>query len=607
MMEKIVRGIMAGLAVMLAVLYIFFPLQEVFQWESNSGRKKLELSAGEAYSWAWTPQESEVAAVGISLTGTKKAQGLTLKLSIHDEKGNEVSNAREKVSEITENNDTIRLKGPFRSGVTYTLKMEAEGEGTIKLRGLPGENSDGFEPMLTLSREKEQRNPVLLYFAAGAFLAAMTPVFRIKTQTQTAGSRGKTSAQTALLSWLTFLMIAGLGIYITVHRPMYSILEDWRAWDEDTHWELVQQMGIMYPGAFCRAANDLITWTPGYLPLTIGYNLGQIFSSDEEVLYRTAIGASSICYAAICALAVKHAPRYRTSFLAAGTMPTILFLMTSMSYDTVVIGSILLGIALVLETLDDGKPVSPARAVVMVSLMSFGTVAKPAYSVVLLTLLMIPRQQLGGKRKAWTFRLFVILVTAWCFAAMAMPGAYEDVIKGDWRFEGASVSGQLKYIQEHPLEGGLRPIRFVIDGMEPLLTWGISHWGYLGNNGRANEFYLWLMLIAAPLCTMGETWTRKSELSLRRRIGFAATAFGAEIIIAYGQFLASTPVGGYVQGMQPRYFIPVWIVLLMALMWPHAIRRRLGRVSEWAGLAVWAACLLINVQNMMGYFGSFGV
>ena len=143
--------------------------------------------------------------------------------------------------------------------------------------------------------------------------------------------------------------------------------------------------------------------------------------------------------------------------------------------------------------------------------------------------------------------------------------------------------------------------------MEPLLTWGISHWGYLGNNGRANELYLWLMLVAAPLCTMGETWTRKSELSLRRRIGFAAVALGAEIILAYGQFLASTPVGGYVQGMQPRYFIPVWIALLMALMWPHDIRRRLGKVSEWAGLAVWAACLLINVQNMMGYFASFGV
>ena len=605
MTEKIVRGIAAGAAVALVLLYIFLPLQEFFQWENNSGRKKLELSAGEAYSWEWTPEEGEVTSAGISLTGMKKAQGLTLHLSIHDEKGNEISAARQKVSEMTENADTIRLQGPFRSGVTYTLKLEAEGEGSIKLRGLPGNQSETFEPMLIQSREKEQRNPVLLYFAAGALLAAMTPVFRSKKQT--VSIKKKTPVPTALLSWLTFLMIAGLGIYITVHRPMYSILGDWRAWDEDTHWELVQQMGLMYPGALRRAANDAITWTPGYFPLTIGYNLGQIFSSDEEVLYRTAIGVSSICYAATCALAVKHAPRYKTSFLAAGTMPTILFLMTSMSYDTVVIGSILLGIALVLETLDDGNPVSPARAAAMVLLMSFGTVAKPAYSIVLLTLLMIPCRQLGGKRKAWIFRAFVILVTVWCFAAMAMPGAYEDVLGGDWRFEGASVSGQLKYIQENPLEGGLRPVRFVIEGMEPLLTWGISHWGYLGNNGRANELYLWLMLVAAPLCTMGETWTRKSELSLRRRIGFAAVALGAEIILAYGQFLASTPVGGYVQGMQPRYFIPVWIALLMALMWPHDIRRRLGKVSEWAGLAVWAACLLINVQNMTGYLASFGV
>ena len=95
-------------------------------------------------------------------------------------------------------------------------------------------------------------------------------------------------------------------------------------------------------------------------------------------------------------------------------------------------------------------------------------------------------------------------------------------------------------------------------------------------------------------------------LTFRRRSGFAITGFAAVVIIAYAQFLASTPVGGYVQGMQARYCIPIWIVMLMSVMWPQAIRRRMGKIGEWAPLVIWMACFIFNLQNMMRYIITYG-
>ncbi len=607
MKENTIRIIALVFSLLLVLVYVFLPTQEIWKQENNSGREKLEISAGDEYSWSWTQTEARCSAVSIRLSGSQKAPDLILNLSLKDENGREAASVRQKLSDLEKEAGGIVLHGQFKHGTVYTISILAEGNGKVKLRGESADDSEAFEPALIAECSKDLRNPVLLYFAVGALLAALTPVRGKETEpSHITQIQEKESPVSRILPWLTFLLIATLGIYITLRRPMYNTLEDWRTWDEDTHWEIVQQMGFFRFGGFRRVAYDLITWAPGYAPLAVGYSLGQIFTSNEEILYRSGIACSTVCYAGMCALAVKHTPRYKTSFLTAGTMPVIIFMMTSMTYDTVVIGSILLGIALLLETLDRGGRISPLRAITMVSLMAFGTVAKPAYSILLLTLFMIPASQFGGKKKARIFKLFVALMMLWCFAAMTMPGAYEDVIEGDWRFEGASVSGQIAWIRANPVEGGLRPLSFVLYFWRGLMIGDIAHWGYLGNNVQAVNYYLCLLLLASPLCTAGEAWNQNSMLTFRRRSGFAITGFAAVVIIAYAQFLASTPVGGYVQGMQARYCIPIWIVMLMSVMWPQAIRRRMGKIGEWAPLVIWMACFIFNLQNMMRYIITYG-
>lgn len=601
------RGAAGGMALLLVLWYFLFPMENSDTVMGNSGRKKLTLAPGETYSWPWRPEKEGTCAVTLRLSGTQKAQEMTVYASVTDEAETEIATVVQPVAEMQPEEENIRLTGQFEKGKTYLIRLRAEGEGALKVRGEESEETGEFFPGLTEDAVYGFRNPVLLYFAAGALLAALTPVTGSWDRKKKAvpGERGSFSERA--FPWAAFILIAGLGLVVALGKPAFDPGSSWQGWDEEIHWGNVEAMSLFAPGGIRELGGRMITWNPGYLPLAAGYNLARIFTEKTEILYHAAAACSVLVYALMCALAVKHAPRYKMTFLAAATIPTFFFLMTSATYDTVVAGSLLLGMALVLESCEEKGRISPARAVLMLSLLSFGTVAKPAYSLGLLALLMIPADHFGSPQKAWLFRGYVLLMLGWCAASMTL-GAYEPVIAGDERFPGASVAGQLEYMRSHPAEGGLLPLRYVFEHWELLGRMGLSHWAHLGNNDRLNLIYFWLLLAAAPICTAGEKKTGKSLLTPGRRVALAAIAMGAEILLSYAQYLASTEVGaGTVTGMQARYFMPVWICMALALMWPQAIRSRLGKLGTWASGIVFLICLGGNLYNAMMWMQATGL
>ena len=614
MREKIARGIALLAAVLLTLGYFLLPAENEVSTINNSGRKKLELESGERYSWPWTPGSGTVTRVDVRLTGMKKAQDVTVYAQIETESGEIAASAVQPIAELGEDGDSIRLEGTFSGGTAYILTLWAEGDGAIKVKGEEDDETETFYPMLSEGASSREFNPVMLYFAAGALLAALTPVYGkagSRVESSTAGGNGRKEQKTsrsrleAVLPWIAFAIVGGVGMLIVLMKPFPELTPGgaWAGWDEETHWMRVQSMDLTRSGGLRALAGELITWNPGYAPLAVGYNLGRIFSLSDDLAYHLAAACSVLVYAAMCAMAVKHAPRFKATFLAAGTLPTFFYLMTCMTYDTVVAGSLLLGTALVLESVERETPMTSFRVVTMVSLLAFGTVAKPAYSLALLALLMIPAARFDSRGKAWIFRIFVILMLVWCLIALVMPGAYDNVREGDSRLADANPREQIASMLASPVQNGLYPLRHMWDFQRYLAKDGISDWYTVGNNGTLNSIYLWLLLILAPLCTIGEKnqSTGRKLLPPGRRLAFGGISIGIGIMFAYAQYLFSSPVGGGMQGLQARYFMPIWIFTALALMWPAKIRQRLGRIGPWLFLPIALICLGVNLWNALGY------
>ena len=604
MREYRVRAALLAVALLLAAGYVFLPTLEENSLVNNSGKLKAEIPTEGELSWNWTPELDISDVLSLTLTGKKNAGGMTVYARLTEENGTEAAALAQAVDEMGKS-DRISLTGRFEKGKKYTLSVHAEGEGNLKLKGSEDEEGN-FYPMLRENGTAVGKNAVTLYFALGVLLIALTPVSG-NSKPASAMRKRETSRLSAFLPWATFVLLVSLGAVMTVVRPVADVGEPWRSFDEEIHWKLLPGMNLFREDGLRLVNQSMITWNPGYLPLAIGYNLAAIFTGNTEVLYRVSVGFSMLVYAGTCALAVMHAPRYKASFLVAGTIPMFVFQMVSITYDMVVIGSILLGLSLVLETIDREEPLSSLRAMGLTALMAFGTVAKPAYSLLLCSLWMIPGNRFGSRRQAWMFRIFVLVLLVWCMASLAMPGGYEDVRGGDTRYAGTNSAEQIEYMLSNPVEGGLKPIRYLWGAQRFLTVESIALWGYLGGNRPLNSVYLWLLLAAAPLCTSGERWDRKSILTPGRRVTLILIAVGAEILLAYAQFLASSEVGGEMDGMQARYFLPVWIAAALGLMWPQAIRKRLGKMGDWMTGIVCLVCLGTNVYNLIMHMAEQGM
>ena len=112
---------------------------------------------------------------------------------------------------------------------------------------------------------------------------------------------------------------------------------------------------------------------------------------------------------------------------------------------------------------------------------------------------------------------------------------------------------------------------------------------------------MWFLLIPVSLCSTGEDLKKDSLLSPGRRILLGAAAVGAELLLAWANYLAVSTPGGSISGMQGRFFMPGWILLCLALMRSHGLRRRMGRFGEWLILPVYLACFGINLAIMLGF------
>ena len=600
MKGRIARITAAALALLLTLSFFLLPGREERELPTNSGHQKWQLEEGDSFSCPWTPALAGSNELRVYLKGLKKAREMTLTAVLTDAAGAEAAAVTQAVAELGEE-DSLRLTGSFQQGTAYTLTVTAAGEGTVSLQGDTDEEG-AFLPALKESGIVVSRNPVLLYFALGLALLAAAPVTGPDPERRI--RRRKRTTVASLLPWGTFGLIFGVSLLVALRKPAFLVDDSWATWDEDVHSYWVLSQALVSGGGLRKCLNSVITWHPGYLPLSLGYNLGELIGlvvrTDAGFAYRCAVIMSALCYAGMCALAVKHAPRYKVSFFLAGSIPLMIFQATSMTYDTAVAGSVLLGTALLLETLAREERLSTLRAMTLLALFSLGTVAKPAYSLTLLSLLLIPAARFGGGREKWLFRICAVCLMVWCFAAMKMPGAYDDVLSGDLRFSDKNAGAQIQGMLADPLGSGLKPVRYAAENLYFLTAEWMDFWAYVdyGLPGL-RDLYLILMLLAAPLCTCGESWTDRSPLTPGRRVTLGLIVALAELALIYAQYIASSPVGGAVTGMQPRYFIPLWAPALLAVMWPHGIRKRAAAAGEIMTVIVFALCLGANLENAL--------
>ena len=593
--ELIARSAAMGFALLLILAYFLLPMVNSERYYNNSGRKKLAMEPGKAYSWAWKPENGNVTRIAMKLSGVQKAEEITLHAQILDESGAITAEAEKNAAGLRDADDMLQFEGRFQKGQPYILILWTEGKETLQIRGEADEETGDFFPMIQETTRTSVKNPALLYFSVGALLAGLTPVRgEVRKRRRNGVKRAeKKDIWERMLPGITFLLVGGLGVFLSLRKPMpsFGIGEaSWIGYAEDVQWAQVETMSLWNPGGLSAILGNVTTWTPGYLPLAIGYNLTRIFTANIDALYHGAILCQTLTYAGLSALAVAHATRYKAVFLTVSAMPAVFFLLSSAAFDGMLIGSVLLGIALILEAADQEERITPLRAITMVSLLAFGTAARPAISLALLALLIIPKERFGGTRRAWLFRSFVILTLLWCLTALLVPGSYDDTWQ-NYNIQGQENRfSQISHMMETLSSEWGKPWEVAWKNAEWLLISGITDWHILGYSSDISILYAVLMLMIAPICLTGEDKEQIRPIPVGVRFTLGGIVLTAEIMLLYAERISLGTIGG-----QTWYILPLWIMLALAFMRMKGFRAKLGRVGDWFVIPIALSSLTLNI------------
>ena len=249
--------------------------------------------------------------------------------------------------------------------------------------------------------------------------------------------------------------------------------------------------------------------------------------------------------------------------------PTSLFIASNYSYDTWVIGFVMIGMAYFVGNCQEEGVVSTKDTVIMVIAFAIAIIPKQIYLAFLIIPFLMKRNKIENKKKYYSIcsMAFVIMLFD-----LLLKTIFETSKGGDVRGgAGVNPTEQILYIIHNPVEYTRTLLNFLKDYLSIRNMNGfIDHFAYLGIGTTAVAIIVFAFLVFTTL-----TDKREYDVKAYSKIVYIYDIlmfFGTVVLIATSLYIAYTEVGSNtIAGCQSRYITPL-IYPLFAVLGGSGIR-----------------------------------
>lgn len=318
-----------------------------------------------------------------------------------------------------------------------------------------------------------------------------------------------------------------------------------------------------------------------YLPQAFGLKLGRTLGVDFTVTLWLGKIMNLLVYSFVMMLAIRYAKIGKRAMVCVGLLPTSVFLASTFSYDAFVTAFLMLGYVLLInEWLEKEERLNWKRVSMGIICIVIGSFSKAVYVPMLLILCFLPKEKFESKRQRIAFLasgIVVFLVMMSSFVLPTLTNAVASVeVTGDSRGGDTSVTRQIMYILGNPLEF----IGMLLNNIWKTL--GTYFLGYKSHTflayygGDQGNYYL-----VSVALMVGVAFTEKAQFHIKRkfRVVTSIMLFGIIVLIWTAMYLSFTPVGlSKINGVQPRYYIPLMYPLMILFM-PNKETGRFGDLA----------------------------
>lgn len=334
----------------------------------------------------------------------------------------------------------------------------------------------------------------------------------------------------------------------------------------DAEWDLLQMGGVPSDRTYSEIIHYYNSMTDGIknwgiadfaikrLPAVIGINLANLLGFFGYDSYFAGRFGQLFVYAVCVYFGMKRLHSGKMIYAVVAAFPVNIFLATNYSYDYIVTGFIMLGMAyFVAMCQEKEEPVKDKDVIVMLLAFVIACQVKVVYLPILLFPFLVSRKKIKNNKKYYAFCVIAFLLVV---AFLAKDTIHEIQKGGDPRLGQGEVDPveQLSYILEHPMVYAKLLTNYLLQIFNPARIRIGTMLAYLGTGSGYN----WITTILAIVTLTDKNESDQKAYSSLVRVYSVLHFIGVSAIITTALYLSFSPVGSdYMDGAQPRYYIPV--------------------------------------------------
>ncbi len=327
---------------------------------------------------------------------------------------------------------------------------------------------------------------------------------------------------------------------------------------------------IQKQGSYVSSIYPPVTTTPlGYLPQAIGISIARLLGLNTVCLFYFGRLCNLAFFVGMLYLSLKRIPFGKEVLLGVSLLPMTLHLVSSFSYDVMILGCMFLLTAICLDLAYEQEQVRLKDVVLLAVLAAVAGPCKMVYAPMLGLCLLIPPRKFG-KLRNWFFAAFLVLffwAAAMYLVNSQVIASYASADEADTYIEWAEETGfSLNLLIHKPVLLVRMFYQTLVWGMRDLHITMIG--GQLGNLDPVLDVP-YLAVVAFTVCLLGLAFQIPGEeirMSGYHRIWSGVICAACLGLAMLSMLIACTPRSSQlIQGVQGRYILPFLPILLLLL------------------------------------------
>lgn len=315
----------------------------------------------------------------------------------------------------------------------------------------------------------------------------------------------------------------------------------------DNNSEMVDIRGAGCPG------------TPfGYVPQVFGLRIGQ--GIGLSALASFYLARLFVLFASVFLVwwAIRTIPFGKMILLVFGLMPMTVRQFSSLSYDALLIGFVMVFVAYVLKLMTEPeKMITKKQMAFIIFLVLFGLNVKLGYFALTPLIFLIPKQKFSSIKKYWIFCIGLVLTSVLVF--LGIRSVFVDIAVPTW----TDPQAQMSYVLHNPIHS----VFLVFDtiyGSKGALPYMEGILFKLGS-GNALQWWVYVALLLGMIVIV-KNEDEKVPLTKNDRLLFIGVFLANLIMIHLALYVGWTKVGAdRISGVQGRYLVPILPILFLGL------------------------------------------